>query len=102
MDKNITSEDVRQAIGNVKHPAIDCSLLELGMVKDINVKDSDVTFRFLLPFAEVPENVKNHMINSLRESLTGLEVNVGIKTAIMDEAERQYFLTMEKKHWKGM
>ena len=102
MDKDITLEDVHQAIKNVKHPAIDCSLVELGMVKDINVKGSDATFRFLLPFAEIPENVKSHMINSLRESLTGLEVNADIETATMDEAERQYFLAMEKKHWKGL
>ena len=102
MNKDINSEDVRQAIENVKHPAIDCSLVELGMVKDINVKDNDVTFRLLLPFAEIPENIKSDMISSLRESLTGLEVSANIETAIMDEAERQYFLSMEEKHWKGV
>jgi ATP-binding protein involved in chromosome partitioning len=102
MDKDITSEDVRLAMENVKHPAIDCSLIELGMVKDINVKGSDVTFRFLLPFAEIPENIKNYMINALRESLTGLELNADIKTDTMDEAERQHFLAMEEKHWKGL
>ena len=102
MDKVITPEDVRRAMQNVKHPAIDCSLVELGMVKDINVKGSNVTLRFLLPFAEVPEPVKHHMINGLRESLTGLGLNADIKTEMMDGTERQHFLAMEKKHWKGL
>ena len=48
MRKNITAEDVREAISNVKHPAIDCSLIELGMVKDIMLKDNNVILTLLI------------------------------------------------------
>ena len=102
MNKDITLEDVRRAIANVKHPAIDCSLIELGMVKDIKVKDNNVTFRLLLPFTEVPENMKKYMINNLRQPIITLGLNVDIKIDTMNEEERQDFLTMEQKHWKGL
>ncbi|MCK4835319.1 MAG: DUF59 domain-containing protein [Candidatus Aminicenantes bacterium] len=102
MDKDVTVEDVRQAMANVKHPAIDCSLIELGMVKDINVKDKNVTFRFLLPFMEIPENIKEYMINNLSQSIINLGLNVEVKIDTMNEEERQYFLTMEEKNWKGL
>jgi len=102
MDKDINVEEVRQAMANVKHPAIDCSLIELGMVKDISVKNNNVIFRFLLPFMEIPENIKEYMINSLRQSIINLGLNVEVKTDRMNEEEKQYFLTMEEKNWKGL
>jgi len=102
MDKNITLEDVRQAIVNVKHPTIDCSLIELGMVKDINVKDNNVTFRLLLPEMGIPEKIKEYVINSLRQPIINLGLDVDIKIGTMNKEERQNFLTMEEKNWKGL
>jgi len=100
MDKNITLEDVRQAMANVKHPAIDCSLVELGMVKDINIKDNNATFRFLLPFTGIPENIKEYMINSLRQPIINFGLNVNIKIDTMNKEEQQKFLAMEKENWR--
>ena len=102
MDKDITLQDVLQAIANVKHPAIDCSLIELGMVKDIIVKDNDVTFTLLLPFTGIPENIREYMINSLRQPVINLGLDADVKIDTMNEEQRQHFLTMEKKNWKGL
>ena len=102
MNKNITLEDVRQAISNVKHPAIDCSLIELGMVKNIIFRDNNVTLTLLIPSMEIPENIKNHLINSLRQPVNNIGLNTDVKIEAMNQEERQYFLTMEEKNWKGL
>jgi len=85
---------------NLEHPAIDCSLIELKMVKYINIKNNNVTFRFLLPVMEIPEKIKEYMINSLRQSIINLGLKVELKIDKMNEVERQYFLNMEEKYWK--
>jgi len=36
MSKNFTKENIRKAIAGIKHPAINHTLLDLGIIKDIN------------------------------------------------------------------
>ena len=91
MDKDITLGDVREAISNVKHPAIDCSLIELGMVKDIILKANNVTLTLLIPSVEIPESIKNHLINSLREPVGNIGLNIDITVETMNQEERQHF-----------
>jgi len=63
MDKDITLQDVRQAILNVKHPAINASLIQLGMVKDIALKGKNVTLAIVVvPFIGILERIKNQLI----------------------------------------
>jgi len=42
MAKNISEEDVYQAIGQVIHPEISHTLVELGIVKDIALRNDEV------------------------------------------------------------
>ncbi|MCK4393372.1 DUF59 domain-containing protein, partial [Candidatus Bipolaricaulota bacterium] len=42
MLENISEEDVHQAVGQVVHPEISRTLVELGMVRDIALKDAEV------------------------------------------------------------
>lgn len=46
--------DIRQAIGQVKHPGIDHSLVDLGIVKDMTIAAQKVTLTFALPFPNIP------------------------------------------------
>lgn len=54
MIKNISEEDVQQAIGQVTHPEISCTLVQLGMVRDIARKGDKVTLTLVLPFSWYP------------------------------------------------
>lgn len=47
-------KDVRQALASVKHPEINLSLMDLGMIKDVIVGCKAVTFTLALPFLWVP------------------------------------------------
>ena len=54
MTKNISEQDVHEAIAKVKHPAIDCTLVELGIVKDIEVKGDKVVVTIAFPVPNIP------------------------------------------------
>ena len=101
MAKNISEEDVHQAIGQVMHPEISRTLVELGMVKDIALKDDEVALTLVLPFLGIPTSIKDYLVNSLREAVIKLGAKVEIRIAEMNQEERLAFLAMEQEGWKG-
>ena len=42
MTKNISEKDILILLDKVKHPAINCTLRELGITKDVSIKDGKV------------------------------------------------------------
>ncbi len=102
MTENISQEDVRQAVGEVMHPAISRTLVELGMVKDITLEHGKVTLTMALPILGIPASVKDYLVNSLREAVMGLGAEAEVKIIEMNQEERQAFLAMEWESWKGL
>jgi len=102
MARNISEEDVHQAIGQVLHPEINRTLVELGMVKDIVLKDDEVTLTLALPFLAIPVSIKDYLVNSLRQAVMKLGAKVQIRVAEMNQEERLAFLAMEQENWKGL
>jgi len=102
MAKNISEEDVNQAIGQVMHPEISRSLVELGMVKDIALRDDEVSLVLVLPFLGIPASIKDYLVNSLRQALVELGAKAEIKIAEMNQEERLAFLSMEQEGWRGL
>lgn len=99
MDKKISQEEIRKILSCVKHPVIDKTLLDLGIIKSITVENDNVLILLAFPFLNIP--IKDQLINSIREPLNkrGLEVNFEI--TVMNKEELQDFLAMEQKSWKG-
>jgi metal-sulfur cluster biosynthetic enzyme len=100
--RNISEADVRRAVGQVMHPQIDRSLVELGMVKDIALDDGRITLTLVLPILGIPVTVKDYLVDSLRQSVATLGPNVEIRIAEMNQEERLTFLAMEQESWKGL
>ena len=101
MARNISEGHIYQVIGQVMHPEINRTLVELGMVKDIALKDDEVTLTLVLPFLGIPVSVKDYLVNSLRRAVTKLGAEVEIRIAEMNQEERLTFLAMEQESWKG-
>jgi len=101
MARNISEEDIHQAIGQVMHPEVNRSLVELGMVKDIALKDNEVTLTLVLPFLGIPVSIKHYLINSLSQAVMKLGAKIEIEVAEMNQEERQAFLAMERESWRG-
>ena len=100
MTNNFSEKYIRREIGNVMHPTINCSLVELGIVKNIEIKTGKVIITLALPFAGVPDSIKDYLVDSLRESIEEVEAVVEIKTVAMTKEELKRFLALEKKNWK--
>jgi metal-sulfur cluster biosynthetic enzyme len=66
MRRNISEKDIHQAVGQVMHPEINRTLVELGMVQDIALKDDEITLTLVLPFLGIPFSVEDYLVNSLR------------------------------------
>ena len=101
MSEKISEQAVHQEIGQVMHPAINHTLIELRMVKDIALKDNEVTLALALPFLSIPASVKDYLVNSLRQAVMKLGATVEIRVAEMSQEERRSFLAMEKESWGG-
>lgn len=99
MTENISIEDVRKAIGEVRHPAIDQSLVNLGMARDIAVEGNQVTVTMALPFPNIP--IKDMLIRSITEPVEKLGAHVEVNVTVMSQEERQKFLALEQEYWTG-
>jgi ATP-binding protein involved in chromosome partitioning len=102
MAKNISEENVRQAVGQVMHPEISRTLVELGMVKEIALQGDEVSLVLVLPFLGIPVSIKDYLVNSLRQAVMRLGAKAEIKIAEMDQEERLTFLAMEQEGWRGL
>ena len=100
MVKNISEEDVHQAIGQVTHPEISRTLVDLGMVKDVVLEGDKVTLTLVLPFLGIPTLIKDYLESSLRQAVMKLGAEVEIRIAEMNQKQRLAFLAMEQEAWK--
>ena len=99
MPEEVTKENVQNILKGVKHPAIDLSLMELGMVKSVNVEDGAVKIILAFPFPNIPiaDQLVNSVLGPLKEK--GIEATTEITT--MSQEEVQHFLSLETANWKG-
>ncbi|MBE9482098.1 MAG: DUF59 domain-containing protein [Chloroflexi bacterium] len=103
MNKGASEQDMRQALAQVRHPEIACTLVELGMLKDITVGSNKVTLTLVLPFMGIPIQVKDYLTDSLRQALANVETSLEVEMnmAEMSEKERTKFLEMAREGWLG-
>jgi metal-sulfur cluster biosynthetic enzyme len=93
-------EAITQAIQRVEHPEINCSLVDLGMVQDIQASEEGVSLKLVLPFLGIPTVIRDYMVDSLQQAVAGFGVELEIQVTEMTPAERQQFLTLEQQNWK--
>ncbi|TET93721.1 MAG: iron-sulfur cluster assembly protein [Desulfobacteraceae bacterium] len=100
MEKDPSIEDVRAAITKVMHPAIDLTLMDLGMIQDIALTGNNASLTMVIPFPGIP--ILSFLEKSLKESVKPLGIDLKIKIEHMNQEEIQNFLAMEKEAWKGL
>ena len=94
---------ILKSINKVEHPEIAMSLVDLGMVCDIEYdpQDDGVILTLVLPFFGIPQAVRDYMVNSLSQSIkeAGGELK-NVNLAQMTEEERQAFFQKENAKWR--
>ena len=98
MEKN--QENVIKTVNEIKHPAIDLTLKELGILKDVSFKEDTFFVLIALPFANIP--IKDQLIESVCKPVKQLNFKCSVETKIMNEEEKQDFLKKEGQAWKGL
>ena len=95
------SNDVIKLISSVKHPAINNSLVELGIVQDIDVdvETKSVTLEFVFPFPNIP--IKDQLVHSIESVLSEKKYKLEYEIRVMTEEEKQDFLKKESEGWIG-
>jgi len=99
MNHNISKPEIQQAVAGVMHPTINCSLLELGIIKRVEIENGKIIITMAFPFANIP--IKDYLINSVREATEEFETTVEIKSVVMTKDELQKFLALEKTKWRS-
>jgi len=101
-EKNMSTETI-DALKKVEHPSISATLFDLGMLRNIEVSpEGKVSLTMVLPFPNIPENVRGIMIAGLAKAAkdAGGELEK-VDMAIMNDEERQNFLAIEQQNWRG-
>lgn len=95
-----TKEEVLKVISVVKHPAIDFSLVDLGIIREnFEVLESTVKLTFAFPFPNIP--IADVLINSIAMPLKNIGYDLKYEIALMTDEEREKFMRMETEGWKG-
>ena len=93
-------QKVIEIITGVKHPAINHTLYNLGIIKSYEIKDRNIEIVMALPALNIP--ILNMLIQSFKQPLETMEAKVNVQTVVMTQEELQKFLTMEQSAWKGL
>lgn len=103
MTKSAPEQEIREALAEVRHPEIARTLVDLGMLKDIMVEGKKVTLTLALPLIGIPTQVKDYLINSVRQALANLDASleVDVNLAEMDPEERTKFFAIAQEGWIG-
>lgn len=96
---SVSKEDVLSVIEGVKHPAINLSLVDLGMLRNININNESVSVEFVFPFPNIP--IKEMLFSSVRQPLENMGYSLKVSEAQMTSDEVQRFLALETANWKG-
>jgi len=103
MDDQLLNQNIHEALEKVEHPSISATLLDLGMLKNVTVAPGGkATFTLVLPFPNIPDNVRDYLINALgiAAQSAGGELT-GVNLDLMNEEESQLFLKVEQENWRG-
>jgi metal-sulfur cluster biosynthetic enzyme len=94
-------QKIIHTISQIEHPEINSTLVDLGMVKDIQVEGNKVSLKLVLPMIGIPPVIRDFMINRLKQAVSDQGAVLDVTLAEMTAKERQRFFTMEHQNWRG-
>ena len=94
-----TIDDIKNAVSQVSHPAINYSLTGLGIVADVQLSGNIVNVEFAFPFPKIP--IAEVLVNSIAEQVQTLGFDFEHNIRIMNDRERARFMQMEEQAWIG-
>ncbi len=94
-----TKEEVLELIASVMHPAINYSLVDLGIVRDLAINENSVEVIFAFPFPSIP--IADALVNSISKPIVAEGIEFKYKIDLMTQDEKDKFMQMEVDGWVG-
>ncbi len=94
----MNEEEVKKLLEKVMHPEIDASLVELGMIKKVEVEGNKARITMAFPFPGVP--IKYMLMEMVKQPLQKAGLEVEVEETVMNEEELQHFFKLEQEKWK--
>jgi metal-sulfur cluster biosynthetic enzyme len=101
MKESTTRENVLRAIEYVEHPEIAATLGDLGMILDVSVQDKIAKVAMTLPTREIPEAIKNALIDNIGQPIEKLGLQLQVEFFEMTSEARGKFFALARANWKG-
>ena len=92
-------QEVKDKLSKVKHPAIDNSLINLGIVSNIDLVDNKVSVVFAFPFPNIP--IAEQLVASIENPVREMGLDFEHTIRVMTDAERALFMQLEQEGWIG-
>ena len=103
MTNSELTQTILDALHKVEHPSIAATLLNLGMVRNIEINaEGKVDLTLVVPFPTIPEQIRTYMINGLAQAAKTVSGEVvSVKVEVMNDEEKQTFMVKEQANWRG-
>jgi len=92
-----TKELLIDALRQVVHPEMERDLVDLGMIRDVDVQNSQATVTLALPFIDVP--IKEDLVRAVQEAVSKADagLTVQVEPIEMSQKERAAFMAASEK-----
>jgi len=96
-----TKVKIAKALKEIEHLEIRSTLFNLGMIKDIDIKEERVTLTLKVPMLGIA--IKDYLINDIKSVVKKEDENVEVDINIeeMNVDERAKFMKMARDGWRG-
>ena len=95
----LDAEKIKDSVSKVRHPEINNTLMELGMIEDLKVEDNTVSFTMLLPSLGVP--IRDMLINMVAQAINEVasDAEINVRVAEMNDQQKAHFFDLARKNW---
>ncbi len=103
MTPDFDRQALLNAISAVEHPEIAATLMDLGMIRQIeyHADEHAVSLVLLLPALGIPKEVRSILLNSLYTAIQPFGLTFKVMLGEMDDQSRAHFFAQAQAGWKA-
>ena len=101
MGNSISNDDLLDTIKTIEHPEISKTLVELGMILDVAVRENNANVAMARPMLGIPEAVRDMLVESIRNPIENLGLQMNVEFFEMTQEVKDNFFVTARANWKG-
>jgi metal-sulfur cluster biosynthetic enzyme len=99
MSQDISLAEIKKTLNTIKHPAINSTLHDLGILKAVDLEGDKAIITLAFPYPNIP--IKDLLINLVKTPLVNSGLTTEVKVTVMTPAELEKFLALEQQNWRS-